>query len=206
MFRVQTRDRLFDLPHRLPAAPTASAGVDAGTNWIGPADAATEQAGFPLSVRLAGMRVATLVIIPAKAGIISRLDILRRVGGRHAALYEPLQAMEQQTHTSPNSLDFGHRSYRVGLSRPLECGGKRSATPLLIVGGAETRPQSVSCGMPKAPSSLRSAGALLCECQGATEFLPYGGLLRLFHLPKPEFRVRRWACGKLGAFCAQSFP
>ena len=64
-------------------------------------------------------------------------------------------------HTSPNSLDFGHRSYRVGLSRPLECGGKRSATPFLIVGGAETRPQSVSCGMePKAPSSLRSAGAL----------------------------------------------
>ena len=91
----------------------------------------------------------------------SRLDILRRVGGRHAALYEPLQAMEQQIHTSPNSLDFGHRSYRVGLSRPLEGGGKRSATPLLIVGGAETRPQSVSCGMElKAPSSLRSAGAL----------------------------------------------
>ena len=160
---------------------------------------------------------APLALAPPWRGVFSsnvvplrgiwRLDILRRVGGRHAALYEPLQAMEQQTHTSPNSLDFGHRSYRVGLSRPLECGGKRSATPLLIVGGAETRPQSVSCGMePKAPSSLRSAGALLCECQVATEFLPYGGLLRLFHLPKPEFRVRRWACGKLGAFCAQSFP
>ena len=114
---------------------------------------------------------APLALAPPWRGVFSsnvvplrgiwRLDILRRVGGRHAALYEPLQAMEQQTHTSPNSLDFGHRSYRVGLSRPLECGGKRSATPLLIVGGAETRPQSVSCGMePKAPSSLRSAGAL----------------------------------------------
>ena len=113
----------------------------------------------------------------------SRLDILRRVGGRHAALYEPLQAMEQQTHTSPNSLDFGHPSYRVGLSRPLECGGKRSATPLLIVGGAETRPQSVSCGMePKAPSSLRSAGALqnaltrpskMSKLQGRAAARPY---------------------------------